>query len=80
MAVSAADAKACGDGEFRCPFPDTDHCISASQRCNGVQDCTYGHDKRDCGKNVVCLFRTLINVCRNKTSFSIRKTVFGIQK
>lgn len=43
------DAKACGDGEFRCPFQATDYCISASQRCNGVQDCKdFRHDELNC--------------------------------
>jgi hypothetical protein len=51
------DAIECGYGEFRCPY----HCISAGQRCNGVWDCEYGDDERDCGEKV-CLFRALINV------------------
>jgi hypothetical protein len=52
LAGFVADANECGDGEFRCPYQDTDYCISASLRCNGVEDCRYGNDERDCGKKV----------------------------
>jgi hypothetical protein len=50
MTAFIADANECGEGEYRCPFQDTNYCISASQRCNGVQDCSFGHDEVNCGK------------------------------
>ena len=43
------DSEACPSTHYRCTT-DTGHCLPVYTRCNGIYDCLYHEDERDCGQ------------------------------
>lgn len=47
--LSNCEKHKCSESEYKCH--SIHYCISIQQFCDGINDCTFGDDELDCGKN-----------------------------